>query len=158
MIQRKQTIFLFLAMTAMILHFIFPIANFTGSGQYQLEYYLYKVVNHVPDGQSPVDSNFLMFGTALAGLVGLGAFITIFFFKKRLLQAKIVRILILFILAHIGLLFFYSIPVLEKISGNMAQYNYVGIAMPLVAFVFLIFALKGIISDEKLVRSADRLR
>jgi len=66
--------------------------------------------------------------------------------------------LVLFILTHIALIFFFSIPNLEKITGNPVEYDYVGISMPLVAFLMLILAIKGILSDERLVRSADRLR
>ncbi len=158
MIQRKQTIFLLLATIAMILNFFFPVAKFIGSGDYQLEYYLYKAVSLVPDVNPPLDTNFFMINTAFAGVVALGSFIAVFLYKNRVLQAKVVRLLVLFTLAHIGLLFFYSIPTLEKVSGNIVEYNYVGIAMPLVAFLMLILAVKGIMGDEKLVRSADRLR
>ncbi len=158
MIQRKQTIFLLLSAIAMILNFVFPVAKFIGSGDYQIEYYLYQAVSLVPDVTVPLDSSFFMINTAFAGLVALGSLVAIFLFKNRILQAKIVRMLVLFTLAHIGLLFFYTIPTLEKLSGNPVEYNYVGIAMPLVSFLMLILAVKGIMSDEKLVKSADRLR
>ncbi len=158
MIQRKQTVFLFLASLAMVLHFILPIAKFLGAGKFQLQYYLYKVVSFVPDVQLPVTNNFFITGTALAGVVALGSFIAIFLYKNRILQIKVIRMLVLFLLAHIAILFFFSIPALEKISGNKAEFDYLGVSMPLLAFIFLILAVRGIISDEKLVRSADRLR
>ena len=158
MIQRKQTVFLFLASVAMVLHFIFPIAQFLGEGEYQLHYYLYKVVSFVPDVKVPVNNNFFITGTALSGVVALGSFIAIFLYKNRILQIKVVRMLVLFLLAHIAILFFFSIPALEEISGNKAEFDYFGVSMPLIAFIFLVLAVRGIISDEKLVRSADRLR
>jgi uncharacterized membrane protein YjjP (DUF1212 family) len=105
-----------------------------------------------------VDNSFFIAGTAFAGVVALGSLISIFFYNNRILQAKVVRMLVIFTLAQIAVLFFYSIPALEKISGNQVEYNYVGIAMPLVAFLMLVLAVRGIMNDEKLVRSADRLR
>jgi len=158
MIQRKQTIFLFLAAIAMALDFIFPIASFIGSGEYQLEFYIYQVVSMVPDQTTPFDVMFLAPVTALTGLVVLGSIITIFMYRKRIMQAKMVRGLVIFTLADVALLFFYNIPALEKLTGYQAQYNYVGIAMPLLAMILLILAIGGIMKDEKLVRSADRLR
>ena len=158
MIQRKQTIFLFLAAVAMVLDFIFPIASFIGAGQYQLEFYIYQVVSLVPDATTPFDVMFVAPVTALTGLVVLGSIITIFMFRKRVMQAKMVRGLVIFTLADVALLFFYNIPALEKLTGYQAQYNYAGIAMPLLAMVLLILAIGGIMKDEKLVRSADRLR
>ncbi len=158
MIQRKQTIYLLIAFIAMVLNFIFPIAEFIGSGGHQVEYYIYKVVDLTPGIKLDMDTSFFMASTAFAGLVAIGSLITIFLYKNRILQVKILRMLVLFILTHIALIFFFSIPNLEKITGNPVEYDYVGISMPLVAFLMLILAIKGILSDERLVRSADRLR
>ena len=158
MIQRKQSIFLFLAAIAMILDFVFPIARFIGTGDYQLEFYIYNIVSLVPDVKSPFDVMFVAPLTALTGLVILGSLITIFLYKRRMTQAKLVRGLVIFTLGDVALIFFYNIPALEELSGIRADYCYAGIAMPLVAMVMLILAINGIIKDEKLVRSADRLR
>lgn len=158
MIQRKQSIYLFLAAIAMALDFIFPIAKFIGSGSYQLELYIYQVVSLVPDSHPPFDVMFVAPLTALTGSVVIGSLITIFMYRRRMMQAKLVRGLVIFTLGDLALIFFYNVPTLEKLSNNIAEYNYVGIAMPLIAMVLLIFAVNGIIKDEKLVRSADRLR
>jgi hypothetical protein len=158
MIQRKQTIFLFLAAVAMFLDFIFPIADFIGDGDYQLRFYIYQVVSLVPDVTLPFDTMFVAPVTALTALVILGSLITIFIYKRRIMQAKLVRGLVIFTLGDVALLFFYNIPALEELSGIRAEYNYAGIAMPLVAMIFLTLAIKGILKDEQLVRSADRLR
>jgi len=158
MIQRKQTIFLLLSAIAMALDFVFPIATFIGSGDYQLKFSIYQVLSLVPDVKLPFDAMFVAPVTALTGLVVLGSFITIFLFKNRMMQVKLVRGLVIFTLGDVALLFFYNIPALEELSGIRAEYNYAGIAMPLLAMVFLILAINGIIKDEKLVRSADRLR
>ncbi len=158
MIQRKQTIYLFLAAVVMALDFVFPIASFIGSGQYQLQFYIYRVVSMVPDMTPPFDVMFVAPVTAFTGLVVLGSLVTIFLYRNRIKQAKMVRGLVIFTLADVALLFFYNIPALEKLTGYRADYNYVGIAMPLLALVLLILAVGGIIKDEKLVRSADRLR
>jgi len=158
MIQRKQSIYLFLAAIAMVLDFFFPIAKFIGTGNYQLEFYIYRVVSLVPDSTPPFDVMFVAPLTALTGLVIVGSLITIFMYRRRMMQAKMVRGLIIFTLGDVALIFFYNIPSLEKLTNIIAEYNYVGIAMPLAALVLLILAINGIVKDEKLVRSADRLR
>ena len=158
MIQRKQTVFLLLAAVAMALDFVFPIAEFVGSGNYQLTFYIYRVKSLVPDVAAPFDTMFVAPVTALTGLVILGSLISVFLYKNRLMQAKLVRGLVIFTLGDVALIFFYNIPALEKVTKTIAAYNYAGITMPLVALVMLILAINGIINDERLVRSADRLR
>jgi hypothetical protein len=73
------------------------------------------------------------------------------------MQIRLVRGGIIMILAMIAVFFFYSAPLLEEASGAMAEYE-IGSYAPLIAFVFLILANRGILADEKLIRSADRLR
>jgi peptidoglycan/LPS O-acetylase OafA/YrhL len=81
----------------------------------------------------------------------------IFIYKNRRMQMKLVRGSVVLILIMIGIFFFYAVPLLEDASGTLAVYE-IGSYMPLIAFVFLILAYRGILSDEKLIRSADRLR
>jgi len=71
MIQRKQTIYLFIAFIAMVLNFIFPVAEFIGSGGHQIEYYIYKVVDLTPGMKLDMDTSFFMASSAFAGLVSV---------------------------------------------------------------------------------------
>ncbi len=88
--------------------------------------------------------------------------VTIFFYKKRTLQIRLNGINMLVMLAAlVVMLYVYPNLVFEKQEwfkqGMMVNFNY-WITMSLVPAVCLFFANRAIKSDEKKVRSADRLR
>jgi hypothetical protein len=53
--------------------------------------------------------------------------------------------------------FFYYVNALEASTGALAIYE-VGTYLLLAPFVFFVLAYRGIISDEKLIRSSESLR
>ena len=156
MIQRKQTLFLLLAIIASALMFFFPLAEFIGIKD-SLVLSIQSVHSLVPDHEFPKSLSFVL--PLLSGniFVIVFSFITIFLFKNRKRQMHIIRLNILVEVLFIGLFFLFYTSTLEKVSGGSASYK-VGIFMPLVALVFLVLAYFGVLHDEKLVRSADRLR
>ena len=83
------------------------------------------------------------------------SFINIFNFKNRATQKRIVMANIALI---IGLSFWCS-QFAKKIPGGLETANYnVGMFLPVIAILFSILAIRGINNDDKLIRSADRLR
>ena len=59
----------------------------------------------------------------------------------------------------IGLIFFVFSPLIGRTLNATVDYSAdAGIYFPLVALLMLILANRSIMKDEKLVRSADRLR
>lgn len=156
MIQRKQTVFLLLAAISLGLLYFFPLATFIGDKD-SLVLYVYKLVSLVPDNTPNVPEYFLMPLLSLTILMILLSVVTIFMFKNRMRQLNFVRINLILLMIMIAVFFFYDANVLEDISGGIADYE-AGSYFPLIAFVFFILAYKGIMSDERLIRSADRLR
>ena len=53
--------------------------------------------------------------------------------------------------------FFGYIGMLENNVGNPPEYHFASF-MPAVVFLFLLLANRGILKDEKLIKSMDRLR
>jgi hypothetical protein len=158
MIQRIQTVYLLLALVAILAMFYFPLASFIGGDVDQLVYYIYAVKSEIPDSNPEIPGYFTYPILVIAALTFLASFAAIFRFKNRRAQMQLVRVGIVMILVMIGVFFFYSAPLLEEASGvDYAEYE-IGSYMPLIAFVFLILAYRGIAADEKLIRSADRLR
>ena len=94
----------------------------------------------------------------LALLAVLLPTLIVFFYKNRKLQMKLARIsivLIVLIIALTIILFvqsFGSVPIGTEVT---VEFGYLS---PVLAIIFLILALRFIRKDEKLVRSADRLR
>lgn len=156
MIQRKQSLFLLGALAAAVALFFFPLAKFYGDLQI-LELYIYKLTSLVPD-QSPEFPAILIFLMAFLNvLILLIALVSIFMYKNRKMQLFLVKAGFLFNLVLIASFFFYYVNKLEEITGVLAAYEVGSWILPL-PFIFFILAHRGIMSDEKLVRSADRLR
>lgn len=152
MIQRIQTLFLFLAVVCMVVCLCQPMGVFfpdtmnTGTE-------LYNLWTLALEDGSRSFANWPMFAVLLlAATVSLFA---IFTFKNRKKQARMCVIAILLCMAwYISLVVFGYLLEPE----NTKFYPSVMAALPLVAVILLFMARHRIIADEKLVRAADRIR
>jgi hypothetical protein len=158
MIQRIQTVYLLLAIIALSLVFAFPLAQFFAeNGAYVFS--VTGLKNMVP-GEPPAFNAMLFLPLVVftAGIALLDLF-TIFRYKNRALQVKLTNIAVLATIALIMGIFFLYIPMIEKKINIVPDYRKAfGIYLPLVALVFQVMATRAIKRDDKLVRSADRLR
>lgn len=152
MIQRIQSLFLLLASAASFGIFFSPFARFY-SGDIYCEFSALRITSI--SSQDITMPNTWMF-IALAIVIGLISFITIFLYKNRKLQSNLSKINIFLNIFLILIIFFYA-DNLSKIINVEATYK-LGAYLPIVSLLFLILANRFIIKDEKLVRSADRLR
>jgi hypothetical protein len=159
MIQRVQSIYLLLAAIALTVLFFLPIASFYSSLSYSHNLYVTHL-KPLSDGIEPiVNSQKIIPLGILAGITAAISVLTIFMYKKRLVQIKIVRVLILFTAVLLGLIFFVYGPMISRITETEVRYESgYGLYLILTAFILLFLAHRGIVHDEKLVRSADRLR
>jgi len=158
MIQRIQTLYLSLAFIAIALLFAFPLAQFfSDHGAYVFS--VTGLKNMVPG--EPKTFNPLIFLPLIIVAMGIALLVlfTIFQYKKRQMQVKLTSIGVLLSIALIMGIFFLYIPMIEKKVTIVPDYSKAfGIYLPLVALVFIVMANRAIKRDEKLVRSADRLR
>ena len=92
---------------------------------------------------------------AWLGLVGLGVLLvawSIFLFKNRMRQLSIVNFsTVCYALTGVVL-------GIASLTGIAVEWGSVAIFLPLVAIIFNLLAARRIRFDERLVRSADRLR
>jgi hypothetical protein len=141
MIQRLQTIWLLLAAAAafLTLKFSFYSGNIIADGGAKTFQYL------------TARSNIVL--TILSAGVGLAALISVFLYKNRKRQLRIVLLCILVSIVNIVLFFLES----RKFVAGEGNYDLTA-ALAFVVPVFLILAMRGIRKDEKLVKSLDRLR
>jgi hypothetical protein len=156
MIQRIQSIYLFLAFLSGIILYFFPIAWYYGELN-TLEFFVCRIADHVPSNEPLFDKYFLLPLSALNLVSSLFSLFLIFLFKKLNRQFKLIRFNILLIIIYIGAVFFYYSDTIATIVKSPAQYG-LGAFLPLISLVFLILAMRGINSDMKLLRSVDRLR
>ena len=140
MIQRIQTIWLLLAAAAafLTLRFSFYSGNIMEGAAKPFKYLT-------------AQSNILL--TILTAGVGLAALISIFLYKNRKQQSRIILITLLVSIVNLVLFFVESRKFVPG-EGNYDLTAALAIAVP----VFLILAMRGIRRDEKLVKSLDRLR
>ncbi|MET1055222.1 MAG: DUF4293 domain-containing protein [Pedobacter sp.] len=152
MIQRVQSVWLFLAGLTLFLLLILPIlTNNTSTGQIWLQVGgIYEKTNNITRQTATYTA--LFGGTILAAAVCLA---TIFLFNNRALQKRITLLSILLIVLLIAALINYALNIPGGIVG--ATFN-VGAYLPVLSVIFCGLAFRGIRKDEQLIRSADRLR
>jgi hypothetical protein len=156
MIQRKQTLFLVLAAIALSALFFFPLAKFIGDID-SLQLYIYKLDSLVPDHTPSFPAILVLIMAFMAVLMLLLSVVSIFMYKNRKMQMFLVRIGIIVNIVLIAAFFFYFVHELEMATGALVSYE-VGTYILLAPLVLFTLAYRGIVSDEKLIRSVDRLR
>lgn len=156
MIQRIQTVYIFLACLFIALMFFFPIAGYYGE-MHTLMFSVLGVENMVPDsGQifKPYFTLPLVFFIVSISIIG---FTTILLFKNRARQIMLIKLnILLSIILIIGIFIIYSrmiqsVVVVSEVFKTAAFF-------PLITLIFFVLAYRAVKKDDKLVRSADRLR
>ena len=158
MIQRIQSVFLLIAAACSVLLFFFPLAGIYGDTSTYL-FYIYKFQNMVPGEASQFNN------TAVIPLAGINAvmavlvLVSIFMYRNRILQMRLVRLAIFLDVILVALIFFIYAGIIERTLFVTPDYmSEAGIYFPLAALIFLLLANRYIQRDERMVRSLDRLR
>ncbi len=137
MLQRIQTVYLFFVFIVIgVLPFFIPLWIVDGIKPYFfMQNMIYVVIN---------------------GLVLVLTLVSIFSYNNRQNQFVMNRLNIILNLILLGLFLYH----LLNLSGEAQKVSEkgIGIFLPIVAIVLLVFANKSIKKDEDLVKSADRLR
>jgi Domain of unknown function (DUF4293) len=148
MIQRIQTLFLFLSAGAFGGQFFLPFLSNVQAPNATMPPAFY-------DGMLTVTDNIGMIG--LAGLGILLALCAIFLYKNRPLQGQLTTIGLYLGVMSLILAAFGVWRNLGKVPD--CQYTIgAGWAMPVLSVIFQYLAMRGIRNDEKIVKSMDRLR
>lgn len=154
MIQRIQSLFLFLAFVCVALLFVFPVADLLyPEGRYTL--YIMGLYKSQPEMADKIFTSIPLI--VLAAASAILSIVTVFMFKARPKQIRNNRINLLITATLIILIFFY-IDKAVSISPDSSKTYSVGIVFPIIALVFILLANRAIKKDEALVRSADRIR
>ena len=153
MIQRVQSVYLLLSSLAIYALFIFPFVNtLDGINSRIIKVTgVYEQVNN----QTVQTEPFLLLTIATA-ILGILPIILIFQYKNRKRQATLIYSLVVILIAYS---FWISQTVKSFANTTLEISNYnIGAGLSSVAVLFLILAGKGVMRDEKLVKSVDRLR
>ncbi len=150
--QRAQTIYLALIVICLSLTLVFPFASYpTEAGELTLS------IGGLTENAKEVTSLFPYY--ILIALTLALALFSITQFKDRKRQLALGKINYILIIATVALLFWDTSSIATALNVAEEDISY-GISMflPVVALPLTFLANRGIKSDEKLIKSVDRLR
>ncbi len=154
MIQRIQTVYLLIVAGLFIALMFLPLAVLQTNTLYMFD------VTGVSTMTQPSE---LIYPTwallAIAGIIILLAFATIFMYKKRVLQMRMCVFNILLMIGFCALFGFYiwQISNAPELSGITISLR-IWASFPIIAMILTYLAIRNIGADEALVRSLERLR
>jgi len=147
MIQRIQTVYLFISAFLIGFLFLFPFAEIAMDGAI----YTFNYKGIVLDGTLKEN------GMAISILIGIILAlhgVAIQSFKNRIRQMRIIVFSILLMLGLFGMFFFFT-----WYTFSEAQISYkISMVFPLVAIILDYLAIRAVGKDEALIRSIDRIR
>ena len=156
MIQRKQTLFLFLAVIAYALCLFLPVMGIVPQGM-GADAMVYNLGTVSGDGGIQMEATCMPL-FLLCAVSAVIALVAIFMYKNRKLQINLCSIGMLFsVLWCIDYaLLFFGIVGLPEVEGTR-QLKFAA-CLPVISIILVAMAKKGVSDDEKLVRAADRIR
>lgn len=151
MLQRIQTIYLFLSSILLVLMLFMPIMDFN-SGEYAFNT---LKITQLPE----TDANYSLTAIPIFILISISTVITIFsifLFKKRPLQMRFTVFSIILLVSFYLMIAYYRFIAIdfEIVSTSYS----IGLIIPLIASILNFMANRRIKKDEDLVKSADRIR
>ncbi|HEY8401977.1 MAG TPA: DUF4293 domain-containing protein [Cytophagaceae bacterium] len=156
MIQRIQTVLLFLVALLLIISLFFPVWEATSGSNTQVELDPFQITLKSGDAITAEKSVFYI---AALMIVSAGiALYSIFQYKKRMLQVRLGLFNTLVLGGIIGT-YFLGISQSEKLLENIENQHFLfSFYTPLLAILLNLMANRYIRKDEALVRSVDRIR
>jgi len=152
MIQRVQSVYLFASLCFMISMFFTPISELVYETGEILFFDFTGFIIKEAETVTRISNQYsiMAFGILICAL----NLITIFMYKRRVLQIRLCIYNILLILGILGIVFFVNktIPNIESVSYRLP------IVFPIIAVILQYLAYRGIRKDELMVQALSRLR
>lgn len=166
MIQRIQTIYLFLAaMCCVVMVFFSPMQFMTPEDAAVQQIYSFDLrhlheVCYMPDGDLIHVPNRAVMSTWGLPAIVLSIFVLcivdIFLYRRRILQARLNIFTVMLCVGYYAMLAMYAWFACRRFGVDW--YIDWSASLPLVALVLVMMATRRILQDEALVRAADRIR
>lgn len=155
MLQRIQTLFLLGAAACFTACYFVPFWNYSAPEFiYGVSVFSIKLIKGSPQ--------FIEIGTlpvlVLVSVSEILSVVSVFYYKSRITQIKINNYNLLLTVIFIGTIFLWIPYSLDKSLPTATAEWQPGLAFPLLSLIFIILANIFIKKDEKMVKSADRLR
>lgn len=156
MIQRIQSIYLLVATFLLGSIFFHPVAEILGAdGKLFIVNFngLYENNENVLTIHSSPTIPLII----LLVIMVIISFLSIFFYKKRILQMRMNSFNIILMIGYLGLVYYYIHQVFQRQLEGVVSYEITAI-FPFVAAILTYLAIRAIGKDEVLIRSMDRIR
>jgi len=164
MIQRVQTIFMFFAVVAILAVLFLPFYKKVGATNEDGQEYVMVNAFQVSyerdlDGEIEILAQESTIVISIVAIVAAAVMLfSIFQYKKRINQVKLNALFSLLVACTIGGMAYYTTKANEIINPELGGYYLPAFYFPIAAMFNNFLANRFIRKDEKLVRSADRLR
>ncbi len=160
MIQRIQSLYLLLSAILVGLVIVFPLVEFATYDNFA-RLSAFSLETAIGDGHWQLVSRLWALGILFSATALLN-FVTIFLFKKRLLQIRLTHYSFIMKIAVVAVVVYFSFVIKNDIREYSPDFQGVkpciGSLFVIIAMVFDWLAIKAIRKDEALVRSIDRIR
>jgi len=154
MIQRVQSIYLFLVFVVAVVLIFFPLATFNvGEQIFNMNIMGFEGVEELG-----IELPNIMAIGILTALLGALSLFTIFQFKNRKLQMKLNMVSMLINFGLLAAIFIYS-DMVAALDAVALDFRYdIAAYFPIASVLLLILSNRNIRADEKLIRQSERLR
>ncbi len=156
MIQRVQSIYLFLVVVLMSFMIIWPYAEIALKDGQVVIFYSYAVKQYLTE-----ESTELLIRSIpvliMVLLIAFISFMNIFQFNRRIIQMRVCVLNALLMIGLLILMFYYYFVIKRSLQVETHALK-LPFIIPVVSIIFTLLAYRGIHRDEMLVRSYDRLR
>ena len=153
MLQRIQTVYLLLIVAHTIATLFFPLAVLqAGNDLFSFDASGVSTLMGEPELIYPTWGLF-----ALGAVIAIVALVTIFLFKRRILQIRLCVFNALLMIGFYGFFAYLAYNFTSSFAEMSLQVKF-GLAFPLINLILDYLAIRNIGADEALVRSLDRLR
>lgn len=152
MIQRIQSIYLLVVSILLGTMFFYPLAEMLSSDGQLFVYYFNGLAR---EGEEALYLLTIPPIILLGIIVGI-SFITIFLYKKRIIQMRLNSFNVILMIGYLGLNYYYIQNFSKQLEG-VVSYQIAAI-FPFIAAILTYLAIRAIGKDEALIRSMDRIR
>jgi uncharacterized membrane protein HdeD (DUF308 family) len=155
MLQRIQSIYLLIASLALFALFLFPLVHNVYYNNKPVTIMVTGIYEDVNGKQA--HTQFFITETVITAIVSILPIILIFLYKNRKQQIYLGYLAMVIVIAYS----FWLSHIVKIIMGDAminTQNGGIGLLLSSISLVFILLAIMAIQRDEKLVKSADRLR
>ncbi len=152
MLQRIQSLYLFIVLVLTALMFFLPFADFSVTGNV----FVFNFLGIINTQTNDLIVKVLPI-VILLSLISFISIFEIFSFKKRMFQIKLGKINIIFLIALVAIEVVTVFGIKNEFNVEDIRFLF-PLILPVISIILILLANRAIKKDEEIVRSVDRIR